>query len=80
MTADDIIAANPAWQFRYAKIGAMDGLKGVDPSNGVEVWVLLRGDKHVVAEGPWSDAQIFFAQEQLLAATGQLQHAGNAMN
>lgn len=80
MTAEDIIRANPTWDFKPTKIGAMDGLKGVDPNNGREVWVIWAGDKHVVAEGPWNEAQIFMAQEQVLAASGQLHYVSNAIN
>lgn len=80
MTADDIIRANPTFQFQHAKIGHMDGLKGIDPDNGHEVWVIWHGNKHVVAEGPWNEVQIFMAQEQVLAASGRLQYASGQVH
>ena len=80
MTADDIIRANPTWGFKPARIGNMDGLRGIDPSNGCEIWLIFRGDKHVVGEGPWSEAQIFMAQERLLAVSGALQYVSDTVN
>lgn len=79
MTAEDIIAANPDFKFVRSKIGRIDGLKGADPDDGSELWVIWHGERSFVAAGPWSETQIFRATEMVLATSGRVLYPETAM-
>lgn len=67
MTADDIIAANPHLTWRHALIGDVDGLIYTD-ADGIEVWVIWKGDKHVASRMPWTLPLVQIAKQRLDAA------------
>lgn len=72
MTADDIIRANPEYDYEPAKIGGMDGLKGTHPETGQEVWCVYSDRSHVAAIGPWTQEQIRAAATSLAGAEGYI--------
>lgn len=72
MTADDIIRANPAFDYKTATIGGMAGLKGIDPESGAEIWLVYCDKSYVADVGPWTPEQIRAAAISLAGAEGYI--------
>ena len=77
MTADDIITANPHLTFRPQRIGQFNGLAYV-AEDGVEQWVMWKGESSVIAPGPWSGDQIKVAKNSLVGAQPGLEFSTKA--
>jgi hypothetical protein len=75
MTADEIIAANPEYQYKPADIGGMKGLKGRHPETGAEHWCVFAGTTYIMGPGPWDDERIKAAALSLSASAGHIDRA-----
>ena len=72
MTADDIIRANPEYDYVPTTIAGMAGLKGAHPQTGAEWWCVYSQHAHVAAPGPWTHEQIRAAAMNLAGAAGHI--------
>lgn len=70
MTGDDIIRANPEYNYEPATIGGLLGLRGAHPETGQEWWCVYSDTSQVNAPGPWTNDQIRAAATNLAGGEG----------